>query len=576
MAKNRFHVAVQEPDENVAAFVERVKALASEAYAFVDDPLIIHQITRGLRSRRLKEAALLRDPKHLEELRETLIRFETVYTADENKINSVCQMDQIESLSRKVDQLSHQLESLAKRTPRRITCWNCGRIGHVAARCLNPAKCGNCGGAHPTRRCQQEQGAYAVSRPSDSVSSNMCPVPFATIFATVNQHSIPVMIDSGASISLISDDFWRLLSQPPLSRSSSSLVAANGSPLNVLGSVALPLNIGKETVQHAFNVVASLNVSCLFGADLLRDHNCVVNFKDPVFQFKTENVSLYVQPADTIGSISASAEVTIPPMSENVALTITGKMKSSDCLMLSSESFLCLKIASKVKLSTCIVERCDQCYATILNMSNHKITIPKDTVLGKAETVNYIAPETSINIACRSESSHTNWNEIVDQESLSADEKNKAIQLLNKYRDVFTFTKDEIGLTNKVQHTIQTSDHPPTRVPYRRLPLSYQSQVDSEVQWLLKKKIVRPSSSPWAAPLVVVKKKDGGLRMCVDYRRLNDVTVKVFRCPRLVKFWTHWRDATFLVALTSSVAIPRSQFAKVIFPKRRLSQKTAF
>ena len=55
-------------------------------------------------------------------------------------------------------------------------------------------------------------------------------------------------------------------------------------------------------------------------------------------------------------------------------------------------------------------------------------------------------------------------------------------------------------------------------------------ELKTQLQELLDKGFVRPSVSPWGAPILFVKKKDGTLRMCIDYRQINNVTVKKNIC----------------------------------------------
>ena len=66
----------------------------------------------------------------------------------------------------------------------------------------------------------------------------------------------------------------------------------------------------------------------------------------------------------------------------------------------------------------------------------------------------------------------------------------------------------------------------PIRQPPRRLPLAKRNETDQAVTEMLQQGIIEPSSSPWCSPVVLVKKKDGSTRFCVDYRKINDVTQK--------------------------------------------------
>ena len=102
------------------------------------------------------------------------------------------------------------------------------------------------------------------------------------------------------------------------------------------------------------------------------------------------------------------------------------------------------------------------------------------------------------------------------------------------YHDVFALQDHERGEVDKVTHTINTDDHPPIYQSSRRIPFAQHKEMLKLVNDMLQHDVIEKSSSPWSSPVVLVKKKDGQLRFCVDYRRLNTITHRMcFPCPVL-------------------------------------------
>lgn len=100
--------------------------------------------------------------------------------------------------------------------------------------------------------------------------------------------------------------------------------------------------------------------------------------------------------------------------------------------------------------------------------------------------------------------------------------------------DLFALEEGERGEVIEVQHEINTGDSPPIRQQVRRVPFALRERVTALVDEMLRGGVVKESCSPWASPVVLVKKKNGDLRFCVDYRRINAVTHKdVFPIPRI-------------------------------------------
>ena len=98
--------------------------------------------------------------------------------------------------------------------------------------------------------------------------------------------------------------------------------------------------------------------------------------------------------------------------------------------------------------------------------------------------------------------------------------------LLAEYQHSFAQSSSDLGRTSLVEHRIDTGNARPIKQPPRRLPMHRRVEADKAVEQMLKDGIIEPSSSAWVSPIVLVRKKDGSTRFCVDYRKLNEVTIK--------------------------------------------------
>ena len=95
--------------------------------------------------------------------------------------------------------------------------------------------------------------------------------------------------------------------------------------------------------------------------------------------------------------------------------------------------------------------------------------------------------------------------------------------LLHEYDDIFSKGPYDMGRTTLVEHSIDTGNHRPFR-QVRRHPMAHLEVIDNQVGELVRHDLVEPAASPWASNVVLVRKKDGSHRLCVDYRALNSVT----------------------------------------------------
>jgi len=123
--------------------------------------------------------------------------------------------------------------------------------------------------------------------------------------------------------------------------------------------------------------------------------------------------------------------------------------------------------------------------------------------------------------------------ESVDK-SVSALDVKRLRNLLYANAEAFSSGEYDLGCTTKVTHRIDTRNNRPVRQALRRQPLSVLELIEKQLEQMKKTGIIAPVQSEWASNIVIVKKKDGSARFCVDYRGLNDRTIKdSYPLPRI-------------------------------------------
>ena len=130
-----------------------------------------------------------------------------------------------------------------------------------------------------------------------------------------------------------------------------------------------------------------------------------------------------------------------------------------------------------------------------------------------------------------------------EQESLLKD-------FLVDHHEVFSVDPGERGETDLVQMNIDTGDASPCRQQARRMPFAVREEVAQQLKDMQQNGVIQPSSSPWASPVVMVRKKDGTHRFCVDYRALNAVTKPdLYPLPRIDDLLDQLGEARFFSTL---------------------------
>jgi len=118
---------------------------------------------------------------------------------------------------------------------------------------------------------------------------------------------------------------------------------------------------------------------------------------------------------------------------------------------------------------------------------------------------------------------------------LTKEQQKQFDELINKYKEIFAEETNQLGRTNIVKHEIEVEPGArPLKQRFYKTGWTEKKFIKEEVERLLEEGIIQPSKSAWASPVVLVKKSDGKMRFCVDYRKLNEVTKKdAYPIPRI-------------------------------------------
>ena len=235
----------------------------------------------------------------------------------------------------------------------------------------------------------------------------------------------------------------------------------------------------------------------------------------------------------------------------------------------------------------------------IMNPFSTETTLYQDTLIGYAEPVDTVQiifdhedEDEQNNFNCvrnikftKHETNSTNESNLCTEHSneipehltklyqeTSSDKTENELEQLQQFfmdnQDVFSKNELDIGLTNLVEHSIELTDETPYKSAPRRVPLAYQQGAEEALQKMFKQQIVQESKSPWASPLVFVRKKNGKIRPCVDYRRLNSQTKKdAFPLPKIQDCFDTVADSTLFSSLDITSAYNQIPIKSTDIPK---------
>ena len=375
-------------------------------------------------------------------------------------------------------------------------------------------------------------------------------------FVFVNGVRCRSLIDSGSMISTISEKFLRCLDPVPevkcLDEFSLSINVAGGMSLPYLGYVELEIRVDflNDPLYVPLLVVSATdynqNVPVVIGTNIIRPCKFDSDIGDGSSKIPNEWKLAFSAISDSqVGTVRSvnKHSIKIKPMS---SMTVTGLCRSKGLESLTVITENCEnQLSDKVAVCPRVVElksSVSRIPVRIFNMTAKMVNIkPKSMLCGLSEVK--VVRHADFNNDKKSDISTTERELDMEdlkklgieiRDDLSSEVKQKLIHVLSKWQSIFSKGPTDLGYTDLIEHEIKLTDDKPFKEPYRRIPPSMFNEVKEHLKEMLEAGCIRESSSPYSSNVVLVRKKDNSLRLCLDFRRLNKLTVRdCFALPRI-------------------------------------------
>lgn len=349
-----------------------------------------------------------------------------------------------------------------------------------------------------------------------------------TIKGEVNGTPCKLTLDTGASHTVVNSHLAsRFLGDYFNNHDRIQLLTATGQHIIVRGKKEVELKLGDRIYQHTV-IVADIVDDCILGLDFMREHHCEIDVDRGVLKCGSEEVFMEGAPS---GKVYCLKEIVLPCRSETIVpISLPQNSGRKD------RSVLIERVNNDFpwKMARTLVKATNVSAVRILNPSDREQVIKKGTLIGTCEEVAWMRQLQDLPTGNKIRSAKFDVSTLLENCDLTKGEMDKAMKMLLQYAGIFSTNDADIGRTGLVQHKINTGNEIPIRQRPRRLPVAREKEVETMIDGMVKDGVIEPSSSPWCSPVVLVKKKDGSMRFCVDYRRLNDVTKKdSYPLPRI-------------------------------------------
>ncbi|GBO01669.1 Retrovirus-related Pol polyprotein from transposon 297, partial [Araneus ventricosus] len=395
-----------------------------------------------------------------------------------------------------------------------------------------------------------------------------CSLPIVSI--RIGDIMCNALIDTGATLNILSSSILKKLTNikeidaPPI-----ELKTINGVSVATHRVIECNVEIGKSNflahmvttnndLSPSFDVILGLNflnmhnfiIDCT--ANCLRNSQVEVNWnfsrvfpqtcgyslehnfenlqnrENSSFKEVNENDHSVYNCDVTLGRVFS--KVTIPPLSQryvDIKLdnpTINA-LSSSKPLLIEKEKNS-LSTSFLVSRSVSHLSKSSTCLALVLNLNDTPLTLNKGMVIANVSPIHEFASIENVNcVSSGNSNDNKNWLKEIKLNHLTSSQQQQVLELLNKYNNVFAQNISDLGECGIIKHTIQLTDDIPTRQKPYRVPYNLKNEMKNQINILLDAGIIQPSTSPYCAPVLLVKKSDGSFRLVADLRKLNSKTI---------------------------------------------------
>lgn len=360
----------------------------------------------------------------------------------------------------------------------------------------------------------------------------------------IDGRNVTALVDTGADYSIISGKLASLLKKVIMPWTGSHVGTAGGH-VTPLGVCTARLQIRSSTFLVSSLVLRECSRELILGMDFLREYGAIIDLRRRCISFSTVKATSKDTCRRTAALRVSDDSVTIPPRA-SIMIQVSSEGTSDGETL--AECNVSLLLALGISVARGIVDiRNGQAEVMITNFTNEHRHLFRGTAVAYAEALENVIECFTCEDSSRDGQAVTD----VDINNALSEEHKKALrELLLEFRTCFA-QSSKVSQTPITQHRIITYDdaRPIHQQPYR-VSQKERAAIKEQVKEMIDDGVIQPSNSPWSSPVVLVKKKDGTLRFCVDYRKLNNVTKKdVYPLPRIDDSLDRLRRAKYFSSL---------------------------